>query len=145
MLKHSVVLLAFCAAPVMAQTCDLEGSMTVTFDGKPDAKVSSVLYGIPQSEVDKLHARALKVVDVASRCQVQGGHKSDRDHMIEFDEAWTCNGVKTKGHGVAGVMVYATLNCANKVAREFEKQYGATVKDQEDRANKGKKRAFGRD
>ena len=141
-MRNLVVLAAFLAAPVFAQTCDLEGSISVSFDGKPEFRATSVLYGISQAEIDKLHARALKVVDVASKVQ----DRKSGDYMVEFDETRKCGGVTTKGQGVAGVMVQGvTLHGVNRIAREFEKQMSATTKEQEDRAGKGKRRAFGKD
>jgi len=142
MQKNLLSVLALLAAPAFAQTCDLEGSISVSFEGKPEFRAASVLYGISQAEIDKLHARALKVVDTASKVQ----DRKSGDYSIEFDETRKCNGTVSKGQGVAGVMVQGvTLHGVNRIVREFEKQLGATTKDQEDRASKGKRRAFGKD
>ena len=139
MLKY-LVLAAFPLA-VSAQTCDLEGTVTVSHNGQVEARFVSSFYRLPTAEADKMHDRALKVVDVASKVQDKRGQ-----HMVEFDEVRNCNGIKTRGNGVAGVMVQGvTLAGATKVSREFEKQMSESTREQEQRAAKGKHRAFGRD
>lgn len=136
------VLMMAAAFGAQAQVCDLEASITVTFDGKPDFKVVSYITAIPLTEIEKLHVKALKVVDVASKVQ----DKKSGAHMIEFDETRKCAGVTTKGSGVAGVMVQGvTLHGVNRIVLEYEKQLQATLKEQEDRVPKGKQRAMGRD
>lgn len=138
------ILLAFCgvifAGIVQAQVCDVTLSSTEYYKGKIDATITGNYYGLSAEDVALVHEQALAIIDAASKEQ----DKKDGSYTVELSETKACDGGKPQP--TAGVMVQGvTAHGVTKINRAAVKAGDKLAKIGEDRADKGKKKLWGKE
>lgn len=127
--------LLFVAAPVLAQTCVLHMAMTYT-EGDQKHTLTSGYEGLTAAEAKDVVARSDVVLKAAAKEQDKGGKG-----VVTLGGDTTCTGVTLLATEHRGV----TLQGAQKIWRTGLTAGLDILKQNEDRAAKGHKRAFGND
>lgn len=127
------------AAP---KVCDVSYTMeSETADGHDVLNSKILVYGLPWVEVADNSKRGMRVIDLASKVQDQGG-----PYSIELGEVRQCDGGPPERVAANSILVKGvTLAGANKLTRLMIKVTGEITDRYEEKEKKGAKSAWGHD
>lgn len=143
-MKKILLLVALLFSPLAwSQVCDVTYTSDVDFiapDGSShDASTTTtVVYGVPMSDVLDNNKKGLKIVDMASRLQDKGG-----PYEIETGEVRSCDGKPPERIAATSVLFKGvTLRGMNQITREALRQASDITRRYEDRDKRGDKRGW---